>query len=146
MANINECLIKIQKLTQQNLEILQGINDSFTTNKDHLTVNVNGQSFILPSFISLENKLNIIQENFENLINAPETSEAYFSMDGNSRSIEVRKYNAAPNSLSLDTVETFDVESSKIFRDLLTPKPYIHLNLQSIPNDITKVNVKKIVR
>ena len=145
MANINECLIKIQKLTQQNLEILQGINDSFTTNKDHLTVNVNGQSFILPSFISLENKLNIIQENFENLINAPETSEAYFSMDGNSRSIEVRKYNAAPNSLSLDTVETFDVESSKIFRDLLTPKPYIHLNLQSIPNDITKVNVKKIV-
>lgn len=145
MANINECLIKIQKLTQQNLEILQGINDSFTTNKDHLTVNVNGQSFILPSFISLENKLNIIQENFENLINAPETSEAYFSMDGNSRSIEVRKYNAAPNTLSLDTVETFDVESSKIFRDLLTPKPYIHLNLQSIPNDITKVNVKKIV-
>ena len=145
MANINDCLIKIQNLTKQNLEILQAINDSFMSKKDHLSVNVNGQSFIMPSFISLENKINILQENFENLINAPETSEAYFNMDGNSRSIEVRKYNHAPDKLSLNPVTNFGVESNKVFRDIVSPKPYINCDLKSIPNDITKINVKKIV-
>ena len=145
MANINDCLIKIQNLTKQNLEILQAINDSFMSKKDHLSVNVNGQSFIMPSFISLENKINILQENFENLINAPETSEAYFNMDGNSRSIEVRKYNHAPDRLSLNPVTNFGVESNKIFKDIVSPKPYINCDLKSIPNDITKINVKKIV-
>ena len=45
MASVNECLIKIQELTQTNLDILKALNDSFFTNKNHLMVEVSGNQF-----------------------------------------------------------------------------------------------------
>jgi hypothetical protein len=121
------------------------INDSFFTKKDHLFTEVNDTTYVIPSFISLENKINMLQENFENLVKAPETSEAYFNFDGNTRAIEVRKYNHTPDSLTLPIVSTYKFESNDIFKDFLTPVPYINLDLPYLPNDIVEVNVKKIV-
>lgn len=144
MASITEYLNRLQDLTSRNLEILQALNDSFFTKQNHLSVNVSGATYAIPSFISLENKINYLQENFNNLINAPMTGEAYFNMNGNSRSIEVRGYEHTPNSLVINTVNTFDVETTDIFKDFLYPNTYINFNLSNIPNDITQVNVKKI--
>lgn len=138
-------MVKLQELTQQNLDILSAINDSFFTKHDHLTVGVGSNQYVIPSFLSLENRINSLQANFENLVHAPESGEAYFNMDGNTRSIEVRKYNSVPNSLVLDTVENFSSDSNNIFKDFMTPIPYVHFGLTTLPNDITKVLVKKIV-
>ena len=145
MASINDCLVQIQKLTQKNLEILKAINDSFLTDQNHLSVKIGETAYAMPSFISLENKINSLQENFENLINAPKTGEAYFNFDGDSRAIEVRSYTHTPNSIKLNTVNKFEVEQNDIFKDFLTPTPYIHFNLNNIPNDLVSVNVKKII-
>lgn len=146
MASINDYLAQLQNLTQQNLEILQAINDSFFTKQDHLSVNISGQQFAMPSFISLENKINNLTANFNNLVHAPESGEAYFNMDGNSRAIEVRSYTQTPNSLTLpDIVDNFEVEKNHIFKDFLTPLPYLKFDIREIPNDITKVIVKKII-
>ena len=145
MASITEYLVKLQELTQTNLEILSSLNEAFFSRKDHLAVNVGDEKYAIPSFISLENKINMLQENFNNLINSPVSGEAFFNMDGNSRSICVRPYTHTPNSLTLDTVSEFAWEGNDIFKDFMTPIPYINVNLQSLPNDITHVMMKKIV-
>lgn len=147
MASINEYVIQLQELTQQNLDILKAINDSFFTKQNHLSVNVGDQNFAMPSFLSLENKINVLSANLDNLIHAPETGEAFFNMDGNSRSIEVRPYNNTPNPLVLnpDDAKNFDAKIDNSLKDLLTPTPYIKFNVRSLPNDITRVLVKKIV-
>lgn len=145
MANINEYLIKIQELTQTNLEILNALNESFFTKQNHISVEIEGSKYAIPSFISLENKINLLNANLENLINSPESGEAFFNFDGNSRSISVRPYTHTPNSLILEKTNNFAVDRNDIFKDFLTPTPYVTINLQTLPNDITKVVVKKII-
>ena len=68
MANVTEYLEKLQKLTQTNCEILQAINDSFFTKSSYLTASVDNNNYVIPSFISLENKINALTENFNNLV------------------------------------------------------------------------------
>jgi hypothetical protein len=144
MANVVDYLTSIQKLTDTNLQILKTLNDSFYTKQNHLYAEVNDTTYVIPSFISLENRINALQENFENLIKSPETSEAYFNFDGNTRAIEVRKYSHTPDSIKLPLVNNFNIESNDIFKDFLTPVPYINLSLPELPNDIVEVNVKKV--
>ena len=145
MASITEHVIKLQELTQKNLDILQALNDSFFTNQNHLSVRVGEKQYAIPSFISLENKLNSLTANFENLVNAPESGEAFFDFNGNSRAIQVRSYTSTPNSIVLDPVSEFQIEQNDIFKDFLTPNPYIHINVTSLPNDTTQVVVKKVI-
>ena len=145
MANMTDYLLQLQSLTKTNLEILQALNQSFTSNKPHLAVSVNDTTYAIPSFITLENKVNALQENFENLVHAPASGEAYFNFDGDSRAIEVRSYTQAPNRLSLNLPEYFQVSSNDIFKDFLTPVPHVNFSLTELPNDITTVNVKKII-
>lgn len=146
MANISDYLSRLQELTQQNMQLLKTINEAFYTNQEHLTMNIGTTSYTIPSFISLENKINALQESFSNLINIPKTGEARFNIDGNSRAIELKGYTCTPERVTLDpqTILGFSVEQNDIFKDFMTPNPYLHLNLQSIPNDITEVNVKKV--
>lgn len=144
-SNVADYLSQIEKLTNTNLQILKTINDSFFTKKNHLFAEIDETTYVIPSFISLENKINMLQENFENLIKSPETGEAYFNFNGNTRAIEVRKYSHVPDSLVLPTVSTYKYESNDIFKDFMTPVPYINLDLPTLPNDIVEVNVKKVI-
>lgn len=147
MASVSEHLLLLQKLTQTNLEILQSLNDSFYTKQDHLYADINDTKYVIPSFISLENKINMLEENFNNLVNAPASGEAYFNIDGNSRTIEVKSYSNTPNSLKLNEVNDFIVDDTNIniLKSLLTPAPKVRFNIPNIPNDIVTVNVKKIM-
>lgn len=144
-ANIADYLKQIESLTSTNLQILKTLNDSFFTKKNHLYAEIDDSTYVIPSFLSLENKINMLQENFENLVKSPETGEAYFNFDGNTRAIEVRKYNYTPDCITLPILNNYNIESNSIFKDFLTPMPYINIELPSLPNDITEVNVKKIV-
>lgn len=145
MASVTDCLVQLQQLTRQNLDILQAINDAFLSNQTHLTAKIGDVKYAIPSFLSLENKINNLQDNFNNLINAPKTGEATFNLDGNSRSIEVRGYTHTPNRIVLSEVNEFGIEQNDIFKDFLTPVPYITFSLKDLPNDITSVNIKKII-
>lgn len=147
MASVSEHLLLLQKLTQTNLEILQSLNDSFYTKQDHLYADINDTKYVIPSFLSLENKINMLEENFNNLVNAPASGEAYFNIDGNSRAIEVKSYSNTPNSLKLNEVNDFIVDDTNIniLKSLLTPAPKVRFNIPNIPNDIVTVNVKKIM-
>ena len=145
MATVADYLSQLQKLTHQNLDILKTINESFFTKQNHLSVQIGDSNYAVPSFISLENKINYLQEAFDNLVNAPKTGEAFFNYDGSSRSIEVRGYSTTPNKISLNEPTEFGVVTNNLIKELLTPAPYVRFNLSSIPNDINTVNIKKIV-
>ena len=156
MATVADYLVQIQKLTQKNLDILKTINDSFYTKQSRLSVQIGDTAYAIPSFVSLENKINYLQEAFNNLVNAPSTGEAFFNYDGSSRSIEVRGYSTTPNRIILSPINasknetgentlSFGVNRNNIFKDFLTPVPYIKFDLSTLPNDITSVNVKKII-
>ena len=145
-TNIADYLTQIESLTSTNLQILKTLNDAFFTRKSHLYAEIDDKTYVIPSFLSLENKINMLQENFENLVKAPEMGEAHFNFDGNSRSIEVRKYTQTPDSLTLsNNITTYSVDTPDVFKDFLTPVPYINISLPTLPNDIVEVNVKKIV-
>lgn len=145
MASVTEHMVKLQELTKTNLEILQAINNSFYTKKNHLSVKVGDSQFSIPSFINLENKINTLNSNFQNLVHAPESGEAFFNFDGNSRSIEVKSYTTTPNSLILNPVDSFETKQNNIFKDFITPEPFVKFDVHSLPNDITNVVVKKVV-
>ena len=141
---ISDYLVKIEELTNTNLKLLKALNDSFYTNQEHLSVNLDEGSFVIPSFISLENKINSLQNNFDNLVNAPTSGEAYFGFDGNSRSIEVKKYEQSPSPVILTPQSMFYHENNQVLKDFLTPIPYLRFDLQGLPNDITAVVVRKV--
>ena len=147
MNNIAEYLERLNTLTQQNLEILKTINDSFFTKKEHLVVNVSDNRYVIPSFISLENKINALQESVNNLVNAPKSGEAYFNYDGNSKTIQVRGFNNTPDALSLDkkNTEQFYVQENSIFKDFITPDAHLKFDLTTLPDDISRVIIKKVV-
>jgi hypothetical protein len=152
-VSLTEYLVEIQELTKKNFEILKALNDSFYTKSEHLRVNIDNTNYVIPSFISLENKLNTLEDNFENLVNAPKTGEAVFSFDGNTQSIEVKGFTNVPNKafegINLDSLvknmNSFSYKKNEVFKDFLTPIPYVKVDLSQIPDDIQQVNVKKLV-
>ena len=147
--NISEYLIQMQNLTRKNLEILKAINQSFYTKAEHLSVNVDEETYIIPSFISLENKINTLQDNFENLVNAPKTGEAAFDFNGNTQTIEMKGFSNTPAKASIIKTDNsyldFDFKTNHVFKDFCTPQPFVKIDLSSIPTDIQQVNVKKII-
>ena len=142
--NINDCLSQIVALTQQNIAILTALNDSFYTKRDHIAVDVNGTTFAIPSFLSLENKIDILQQDMENILNAPKTGECFTYFDGTTQRLELGGYSTTPVHVDLPIVNTFKVEANNIFKDFMTPNPSIRLDITSIPNNIKHVNVKKV--
>lgn len=142
--NITEVLHQIQETTKANLQLLKTINESFVTQREHVSTIINGEKYTLPSFIYLESKLNVLEENFKNLVNAPRTGEAAFVFDGNTQSITMQRYTTTPKSLKLNDVTEFKVKENVLFKDLVTPNLYVRVNVEDIPNDISHVVLKKI--
>lgn len=147
---INTCLEKIEDITRQNLELLKTINQAFTTKHEHLSVNINDTQYIVPSFISLENKINTLQQNLENIVNAPATGECFTYFDGTTQRLELSGYSTTPvQTQPIDTTNDrnehlFGVDSNDIFKDFMNPMPYSRILLNTIPNNVKTLCVKKI--
>ena len=152
-VSLTEYLSEIQELTKKNLEILKALNDSFYTKSEHLSVSIDNTDYVIPSFISLENKLNTLEDNFENLVNAPRTGEAVFDFNGNTQSIEVKGFTNVPKTAFEDVdvnalaanMQSFGYKKNEVFKDFLTPTPFVKVDLSQIPSDIHQVNVKKLI-
>lgn len=149
-ANIADYLKQIEALTKTNLQLLNTINSSFSTKKSNLMIEVDDTYYVVPSFIALENKINLLQENFDNLVKAPEYGEAAFNFNGNTRTIEVRKYNSAPpaidlNANSINNNPVYSIETNELLRDMLTISPCVKFDLSGLADDIVDVNIKKVI-
>ena len=113
---VSESLLQITELTKKNLQILQMINDSFYSKANHLSTIVGETSYTIPSYIALENKVNHLQDAFNNLVHASKSGEAWFNFDGNSKEINVRGYQSAPSPINLDVKTVFETEARRCLR------------------------------
>lgn len=145
MSSLTEYLVQIQNLTNKNLEILRALNSAFYSNKHHVVAIVDDEKYVIPSFLTLENKLNTLQANFQNLVDAPASGEAYMTFDGNTQKIQMMGYSQTPHSLVLSpTIDSFSVSPNDVFKDFITPETNIRLEIPSIDNCTKNVNIKKI--
>lgn len=144
MANITDYLYRLQDLTNTNLKILTAINDAFSTKKEHLSVMIGTKRYIIPSYIALENKVDQLQADFENLVSIPKTGEAAITFDENTQKIRLLGYSNCPEGQKIDPVTTFYAEKTDIFKDFMTPAPYVKLNLSNLASNAAWVNVKKV--
>lgn len=142
---VSESLLQIAELTKQNLQILKTLNDSFYTKSNHLSTRVGDTTYTIPSFIALENKINHVQDAFNNLVHAAKSGETWFNFDGNSKEIRVRGYQAAPSPVELTVKTKFMTEARQLFKDMLTPQPYLNFDMSALPDDIHQVRVKKVI-
>lgn len=146
MSTITEALEQISKLTKENLQILSDINKAFYSNKSHISSEINGERIAIPSFLSLETKIDTLRQDFDNIINAPKTGEAMMYFDGFTQKIVLSGYNNTPEHVDLKSVNKFFIDDKgAIFKDFLTPNPYIRLEINSIPNNIKHVNIHKVI-
>lgn len=144
MNSFSECLKQITFLTKKNLQILKMINDSFYTKKNHLVAIVDGEQYVIPSFLSLESKIDNIEASLQNILDAPKTGEAYTYYDGTTQKIELAGYSTTPPRQDLKAPAKFSVETNHIFKDFLSPMPNIRFDLPSIANNIKHIVVKKV--
>lgn len=142
---VSESLLQIAELTKQNLQILKVLNDSFFTKSNHLSTVVGDVTYTIPSYIALENKVNHVQDAINNLVHAAKSGEAWFNFDGNSKEIMVRGYQSAPSPIDLTVKSTFEAEVRHMFKDMLTPQPYLNFDMSGLPDDIHQIRVKKII-
>lgn len=142
--SITECLNQMVALTKKNLAILKAVNDAFYTKKNHLAVIVDDEKFVIPSFISLESRIELLENNLQHIVDAPLTGEAFTYHDGTTQRIELSGYSTTPNHLELSKVVNFGTEVNNIFKDFMTPNPFVKVDISSIPNNIKHVNVRKI--
>ena len=144
MASFAAYMSKLQELTEMNLSLLNLINDSLYSNAEHVTANINGTDYSIPSFIYIENKLNNLEGNWNRLVNAPMTGEAAFVFDGQTKQIHVNGFENAPMPITLHRDDNFYVENNDIFKDFISPLLYLKYNLQELPDHIKEVNVRKV--
>ncbi len=142
--NLTEVLSGLQQVTDRNLEILKALNDSFYSKREHVVALIGGEKYVIPSYLYLESKIGDLENNFENLVNAPKTGTAAFVFDGNSQEIQLKSFANTPESISLEKPDNFNIEENSIFKDFLSPNPYVRLDLSKIGTDITEVVVKKV--
>ena len=119
-ANITEYLSKLQELAKQNIKLLNAINESFHTKQEYISIELGNNSFNVPSFLSLENRLNTLQANFENLVEAPKTGTAAFVFDGATKTIQCGGFNICPDAVKLDTPQYFNIEANDVLKDFMT--------------------------
>lgn len=150
--SIKEYYIKIEKMMENAVTLLTAINESLTTSSAEVSINMMSSqneniTVRIPSFIYLENKLEEISTNFNNLFNIPKTGEAWFDKSGDMIKLSLIKSNNAPITPTISNLDnlTFNIKDNNIFKDLVTPRTFIRLNLSNITDNISQMYVKKIV-
>ena len=144
MNSFTECLKQITSLTKKNLQLLKMINDSFYTKKNHLVSIIDGEQYVIPSFLSLESKIDNIEANLQNILDAPKTGEAFTYYDGTTQKIELSGYSNTPPKVNLEKPSVFATSVNHIFKDFMTPTPSVRFNIGSIANNIKHVLIKKV--
>jgi hypothetical protein len=145
MANITDTLIQLTELTRDNLNILEAINESFHTKKTNITTEVRGQKFTIPSFLQLENKVNHLQDAFDNLVHATVSGGANINYDGSTKKILLSGYEYSPSPLTVEWDKELKVSREELFKDYLSPQPSLVAHVGDLPDYITQVLVKKMV-
>lgn len=153
---LKEYYIKLEKLWTDGLNVLNAINQSLKTNTENVEVYItdntsdNQVRYKIPSFLYLENKLEILSNNFENLFKLPESGEAWLTSneDMTSFKINLLRSGISPVSPKVNTSTNAlyaSVTDNNILKDMVSPKTYLKMNIDNLPENIDQVVMRKYV-
>ena len=153
--SIKEYYVKLEKMMLNAVNILTAMNKALTSSTSEININlINTDSsddttttLRIPSFLYLENKIEQVDNIINNLFNIPKSGEAWFENSSNMYKLSLVKSNNAPAIPSIANLDTlgFNITDNNIFKDLVTPKTYIRLNLNNVSDNINEILLKKIV-
>ena len=148
---IKEYYIKILELYNNSVNILTALNQSLSSLSPQIVVilqdsNNNIIEQKIPSFLYLENKLEELSNNFENFFDIPKSGDAWFENNSNMYKFHLVKSNSAPQMPNIDNTNiSASFMDNTYFKDLVSPKTYLKMNISNLTNNIEKIFVKKYV-
>ncbi len=148
---LKEYYIKIFDLYNNCVNMLTSLNQSLSTASPQVSLNIIDSDGIshetkIPSFIYLDNKLDEIKNSFNNFFDIPNSGDAWFENDSNMYKFHLIKSNTAPqipNIINDKLVASFT--DNNYFKDLVSPKMYLKMNISNLTNNIEKIFVKKYI-
>lgn len=148
---IKEYYIKILDLYNNCINILTALSQSLTTTSPQVVVNIvdsdnNVVEQKIPSYIFLENKLNEISNSIENFFNIPKSGDAWFENNANMYKFHLIKANSAPQIPVIDNTNIYSsFTDNNYFKDFVTPKMYLKMDVNNLTNNVEKIFVKKYI-
>lgn len=148
---LKEYYVKIFDLYNNCVNMLTSLNQSLSTSSPQVSLNIvdsdgTTHETKIPSFIYLDNKLDEIKNNFDNFFNIPNSGDAWFENNANMYKFHLIKSNTSPqipNIVNDKLVASFT--DNNYFKDLVSPKMYLKMNIENLTNNIEKIFVKKYV-
>lgn len=150
-ASLREYYIKLQKLYNNAVNILAGIEQSLSSASPEIEVPiVDSDDTItkirIPSFLYLESSIENISSIINKLFDIPNSGEAWFSNDDASFKLSLLRSNSAPIAPILDTAALkASSKENNILKDIVFPKTYMKINVSQIPENISELLIDKII-
>lgn len=149
--SLKDYYVKLQGLYENAVNILTAINQSLVSNASEITVDIadtddTTTTVRIPSFLYMENKIEQLENNFNNLFELPNSGDAWFTKSQDMIKLKMVRSNTAPLSpvLQLNNVYA-SITDNNFMNDLVSPKTFLKLNVTNLPDNIESMFMKKIV-
>lgn len=149
--SLKEYYVKLQGMYVNVVNMLTAINQSLSSTSSEITVSVvdtdDAKTVVrIPSFLYLENKIEQLSNNFSNLFDMPSSGQAWFSNENNMYKLKMVQSNIAPVKPAIsEGVIGAGIKPNTFLKDLVNPRTYLKINIDNIPNNVSKIYMKKIV-
>ena len=149
--SLKDYYVKLQALYENAVNILTAINQSLVSNASEITINVadtddTTTTVRIPSFLHMENKIEQLENNFNNLFELPNSGDAWFTKSQDMIKLKMVRSNTAPLSpvMQLNNVYA-SITDNNFMNDLVSPKTFLKLNITNLPDNIESMFMKKVV-
>ena len=152
-TSLKEYYKNIQALYTNAVNMMSAINQSLTSSSSKVYVNLinnDGEVYTkvqLPSMLYLENKLEELQNNFDNLFKITQSGEAWFEKSSEMFKLKLVKSSTAPVTptfVGLNDMKA-GITDNNFLKDLVSPKTFLKVNIANLPENAEKMFMRKIV-
>lgn len=149
--NIKDIWTKLHGMYVQCYDILKAMSQSLSTKDSQISLVVTSptgerETIRIPSFLYLENKLEQIDSSLASIIDLPQSGEAWVQNNSDLYKIEMVKNGIAPQKPEIvsDNIVA-RLKDNNFLKDLVSPKTYLKLDLDNMPNMVDSAIMKKVI-
>lgn len=149
--SLKEYYIKLLQMEENAVNMMAAMKQSLSSSASEVSIKMTNSdgsesNIRIPSFLYLENKIEQLENNFNNLFHMPDSGEAWFNNSNDMYKLELVKSGIAPikPEFSTNDIHTGTTDNN-ILRDMVLPKTYLRLKIDNLPDNIEKMFMKKII-
>lgn len=150
--SISTLLPELLRIFNNSLESFEKINQAITSNRDSVTINVQGEDgkntkVTIPSFGFLKNTVSRLESNINTITNAGGGASSIRLSDGTFRKLVLAKLpTEAPDLTSINTVNQFRIKPNWFFEELINPLLYISFDLTNqVPVNTERAIIQRYI-